>query len=150
MQASSTEKARRSVPKRTQLEVWRRDRWTCRYCGEPVFFGPTLKLLEQIFPGRGYYHRHGKAAAMLPLFRRRWASVDHVHPVTRGGANDASNYVTACWECNLRYGNRTQTEGKPSPRPVAERPWDGLSSLYSRLAPARDAWTRALQLASTP
>lgn len=32
--------------------------------------------------------------------------VDHVLPVSKGGADDIDNLVTACWECNAGKGNR--------------------------------------------
>jgi 5-methylcytosine-specific restriction endonuclease McrA len=37
---------------------------------------------------------------------RRDASVDHVVPRSRGGVDDASNYVIACRQCNSDKGDR--------------------------------------------
>lgn len=36
--------------------------------------------------------------------------VDHVLPTSRGGTDDPSNLVTACWSCNLKKGTRTGWE----------------------------------------
>jgi len=123
---------RKTIPLKVQLEVWNRDYWTCRYCGEPVFFAPALKVLNRINPNHGYYHRNGKSGAILPLFQWRWASVDHILPVTKGGENELDNYVTACWECNLKWNDRT--EGKPEPNHCNETAknigWDGLYGVY--------------------
>ncbi|HEU5223462.1 MAG TPA: HNH endonuclease [Candidatus Lumbricidophila sp.] len=33
-------------------------------------------------------------------------SIDHVHPVSRGGSDDAENLQTLCLPCNLRKGAR--------------------------------------------
>ena len=33
--------------------------------------------------------------------------VDHINPKSRGGANDADNYITACFDCNR---GKTDTE----------------------------------------
>ena len=62
---------RESITKADQLHVFDRDNWTCKYCGVPVFFSPTLKLLENLSPGHGYYHQHGKRGEMLRLFQMR-------------------------------------------------------------------------------
>lgn len=36
----------------------------------------------------------GRSAPDVPL------EVEHIHPVSRGGGNEAWNLLTACWECN--------------------------------------------------
>ena len=133
---------RESISKEIQYKVFSRDRWYCRYCGDSVFFSPILKVLEKISPGHGYYHPNGKSSEMIPLFANKFASVDHINPVSKGGENNLDNYVTSCWECNLKYGNKTQEEGKPIPNPIntLDDKWDGLSSLYPKLSDKDDKW----------
>ena len=137
---------RTSIPKADQLHVFNRDNWTCKYCGDPVFFSPTLKLLEDKSPGHGYYQGHGKTGEMLELFRTKWASVDHIIPVTKGGQNNIENYATACWDCNLTLNDAV--ENKPEPDKInqdnIDTNWDGLVSLYLKLAPENDGWTRLI------
>jgi hypothetical protein len=120
----------------------------CGYCGEPVFFAPTLKLLEELSPGHGYFHPNGKNGEILPLFQWLWASVDHINPVTKGGENAESNYVTACWKCNLKFNNLSPEQGKPKPvavnKAVTQVNWDGFSSVYPKLAKSKDEWVRLL------
>ena len=131
-----------------RLKVWKRDCWTCRYCGNPVFFAPTLKLLNEINPNHGYYHSHGKNGKILSLFQWGWASVDHINPKSKGGKNSLDNYVTACWKCNLTFNDKTKKEGKAEPMPVSEIArninWDGFSSLYPKLNKRKDEWTKIL------
>ena len=115
---------RQIIPEKTRLVVWQRDNWHCRYCGEPVFYAPALKALDELNPGHLYFHPNGKSGKMLPLFQWRWASVDHVVPASKGGSDSVDNYVTACWECNLKY--RDNTEGKPGPLPIKKSDWDGF------------------------
>lgn len=140
---------RKSIPKEVQLRVWKKDKWTCQYCGEQVFFTPTLKLLEKMSPGHGYYHKNGKVGEVLELFRKRWASVDHVNPHARGGEHNEKNFVTACWDCNMRLNNKTLAEGKPMPgidnELIQSVNWDGLSSLYIKLNKEEDIWTKLLK-----
>ena len=135
---------RKSLPKKLQLQVWKRDGWTCRYCSSPVFFAPTLKLLEGKSPGHGYWHSNGKTGKMLGLFQMGWASVDHIIPVAKGGNDDLDNLVTACWKCNLNYKDKSVGEGKSEPtadnKKVKDVNWDGFSSLYPKLSEEKDEW----------
>ena len=140
---------RKNISKEIQLIVWRRDHWTCRYCNEPVFFNPTFKLFDKISPNHGYYHPHGKSDARHQFIEKRMATVDHIIPLSRGGSDTIDNYVTACWECNLKYREKTFDEGKPKPLPInkkaAKLNWDGFSSLYLKLNKNKDEWTKLLQ-----
>ena len=38
------------------------------------------------------------------------ATIDHVIPISRGGAHVWANVVLACWRCNMSKGNRLLTE----------------------------------------
>lgn len=58
--------------------VFRRDAFTCNYCG----YHGTTRTLE----------------------------VDHRIPVSRGGTDDPTNLVTACWSCNREKGTMTDYE----------------------------------------
>ncbi len=44
------------------------------------------------------------------------ATVDHVIPISRGGAHVWGNVCLACWRCNLSKGNRLLTEWVRRPR----------------------------------
>ena len=140
---------RESIPKDIQLKIWFRDNWSCKYCGEAVFFAPTLKLLNKLSPKHGYYHPNGKADKILSLFQWKWASVDHVHPHSKGGKDGEDNYVTACWECNLKLNDKSEKQGKPKPNKVNKNSelvnWDGLSSLYLELSEKNDEWCKLLR-----
>ena len=140
---------RKTIPLETQLRVWYRDGWTCRYCGDPVFFGPSLKLLNISSPEHGYYHPHGKGDKILSLFQKKWASVDHVIPLSVGGNNSEENYVTACWECNLKWREKTIENGKPVPNKINKNAshvnWDGMASLYVVLDKKEDKVTKILK-----
>jgi 5-methylcytosine-specific restriction endonuclease McrA len=66
----------------TNTFLFARDRYRCQYCGR---------------------HR-------TDLRGREFLTRDHVVPVSRGGANDWGNVVTACSPCNNRKGNRLPSE----------------------------------------
>lgn len=67
------------VQPEVKYAVWRRDRYTCRYCKRVLSEGST-------------------DPAMMP-------TVDHVIPKSKGGSNRASNLVTACRDCNESKGS---------------------------------------------
>ena len=140
---------RKNIPKKVQLNIWRRDCWGCRYCGEPVFFSPSLKIFHELSPNCGYYHPNGKNGEMLPLFQWKWASIDHILPFSKGGIDSEDNYVTACWKCNLSLNDSSSEQGKPKPKEVSKHlkkiGWDGFSSLYPKLSKRKDSWHTLLK-----
>ncbi|UEJ81577.1 HNH endonuclease [Brachybacterium halotolerans subsp. kimchii] len=64
--------------------VHERDHWTCAFCGRSVSKTPPCSALL--------------------------ATVDHILPVSRGGASSWTNLVSACRECNGRKADRTPEE----------------------------------------
>jgi len=64
-----------SVGKKIRFEVFKRDKFTCQYCGQSA---PDVVL-----------------------------QVDHIEPVSKGGADDIINLVTSCFDCNSGKSNRT-------------------------------------------
>lgn len=128
------------------LQVWTAECWTCRYCDELVFFPPAFRAMARRFGNRGYYHPNWKADRS-PLLIRRGASVDHVIAVTRGGTHAIENFVTACWECNLKKSN---DEGWLAKAQRVGAPWDGMLAVFKGLtADDPDAserrWSKAIK-----
>ncbi len=140
---------RKTISKKMQIAILNRDHWHCRYCLNPVFFGPTLKLLHKISPGHSYYHPNGKQGQMIRLFFYRWASVDHVVPFSKGGPDSMDNFVTACWECNMKLNDKEHNQGKPKlneiPPELIDLNWDGFSSIYPTLPKAESGWLKQLE-----
>ncbi len=163
-----TKPARRApISKALQVKVFRRDGWICRWCGRPVIFAPAMKYLERFARQAGfsgplaYYDAHWTRRG-APLLDHMGAVIDHVEAHSRGGADRAENFVTACNKCNASKSNAQKDEFcKKSPRrPVKGKygepeNWDGLSMLFLFLvergprtvsASERD-WLKHLKLA---
>jgi len=138
---------RKTISKAEALVVFRRDAWSCRYCNDAVFFTPVLKILDSLNPGHGYYHAHGKTGAVLDIFQWKWATIDHIVPVSHGGKNTLDNYVTACWKCNLTLNDKFQDKSNAVILNVTNKNmgWDGFSGLYSKLG-LRDSWSKLFSM----
>jgi hypothetical protein len=67
-------KKRKGISKKIRFEVFKRDSFTCQYCG--------------------------KAAPDVVLH------VDHIDPVSKGGADEIINFITSCFDCNSGKGDR--------------------------------------------
>lgn len=150
---------RPSIPLSIQVRVFRRDCWTCRYCGGRTIFMQVMKLLGAVFPDDFPYHPNWKAGLTHPAISACCATIDHVIPGSQGGAwLDETNLVTACWPCNIRKGDLTLNQLGWELRPVDESSWDGLAGFYPKLwaiaghptTNTHPAWLRALSIDAGP
>lgn len=86
---------------------------------------------------------------MLPLFQLAWASIDHIQPVSAKRENTMENYVTACWKCNLKYGEKLVGKGKSKANKTIESNWDDFSDLCPILlrnaSKKEDFWAKLLK-----
>lgn len=116
---------------KVQEEIFVRDGWRCRFCGVKVISKEARSILVNTFPnethwGQKEFTRHSALYSMA-------VSLDHVEPHSRGGTNEISNFVTACYCCQFGRGEWTLEESELiDPRtvePVVDE-WDGLSRLH--------------------
>ena len=87
------------VPRRFRRQVtntflFARDRYRCQYCGR----------------------------LQIELKPRESLTRDHLIPLSRGGANDWTNVVTACSPCNLSKGGLLPRQARMYPRHPPRQP----------------------------
>jgi 5-methylcytosine-specific restriction endonuclease McrA len=140
---------RAALPYGLQVRVFRRDGWLCRWCHRPVVFAPALKLLEALARAQGHeeplaYHHPRWRRDRAPLLDHLGAVIDHVEALSRGGAHEEANFVTACNKCNARKNDSAVHAFKAAvpASPVKGKygepvHWDGFSTLFVLFA--RDA-----------
>lgn len=134
---------RNYIPPSRQVSVFRRDKFTCRYCGRGTVFCPLLRMMAALFPGEFSFHSHWRMTDCHIAFWRDSASCDHLVPVARGGSSEPENLITACYMCNSIKQNWLIEELGWTLRPVTPDSWDGLSSLYTELAKVAPEGQRA-------
>ena len=158
-------KVPRNASHSVQVQVFRRDRWLCRWCGCPVIFAPVMRYLAEFLKQEGcsvtpaYYNRNWRRRD-APLLDHMGAVIDHVEAHSGGGASVISNLATACNKCNARKSSST-AEVFAKKRPLIPvkgkygdpQDWDGLSTLFMILfaktpgiaTSTERAWLRALK-----
>ncbi len=170
MEKSSDKPSRIKLSRKTQVEVFRRDHWLCRWCKKPVIFAPAMKYLQLELENAGFsskdlaYWRLTYDRRHAPLLDELAAVVDHVKALSAGGRGDLNNLATACNRCNMRKSNSDseEWERKHPVRPIKSRfgepeNWDGFSTLFVVLArrhpasviPTEKEWLEALEVATS-
>ena len=141
---------RKSVSLATQLKVFRRDRFICRYCGQRTLFLPTVRVLSHIFPEHLPVDPGWKLDHTHPVYWTLIASADHLIPAIRGGSSEEENLVTSCWRCNdIKRAWSVQELRWTLLDPPTEDAWDGLSASYPELCSAVKS-AEGLPLSQTP
>jgi hypothetical protein len=127
---------RRGVPFAETVAVFKRDCWTCRYCGGRTIAPPVLRLLSRMYPDRFPYHPNWKAGQVHPAYLLLSTSLDHVQPGSRGGSwNERDNLVAACWPCNSGKADFTLDEigWKMLSEAEVQSEWAGLTGSFAEL-----------------
>ena len=110
-----------------QDAIFVRDGWRCRFCGIKVISKAARAVLIRLYPHETHwakqeFQRHSALYAMA-------SSLDHIVPHGRGGKNEESNFVTACYCCQFGRGEWTIDEVQvldPLKREPVVDAWDGL------------------------
>jgi 5-methylcytosine-specific restriction endonuclease McrA len=117
----------------TELFVFERDGWKCRFCGCRVLDRKARAKLCKAFPDETHWSR--EELSRHSVLHALSVSLDHIVPHSRGGTNDVENLVTACYVCQFGRNCWTLAEvGFEDPRsrsPVVDT-WDGLRRLLAQ------------------
>jgi len=134
-------------------QVFLRDGFICRYSGERLVFPPALRILSQLLPDEFPYHPNWKTDQTHPAYMQFSATIDHFVPVTRGGLDEPSNWMTASMARNSAKQNWTLDElGWELLDPGDSQAWDGLLGWTLRFSESHPevsqdssvaVWTRA-------
>jgi 5-methylcytosine-specific restriction endonuclease McrA len=92
-------KAKRELSAKRRFEVFKRDNFTCQYCGRSVSSEDLPVLKKSNDPALDELMVQLKLAKYGVILE-----VDHIIPLNRGGGDDMDNLVTACKDCNRGKG----------------------------------------------
>ena len=88
-------------PAKIQNEVFKRDGYKCRYCGQKLISQDFIQLFIKKLNSSAF--QRGKTNKLKNgIIHIAWPVADHVLPWKLGGRTDLSNLVSACATCN--YG----------------------------------------------
>lgn len=137
--------------------VFVRDGFLDRYTGERLIFPPVLRLISRVLPHEFPFHPNWKTDVTHPAYWEVGATIDHLVPVSRGGSDDESNWMTTSMARNSAKMKWTLRElGWQLHPPGDLADWDGMMSWFVKFAVRRPSmlqtgyirqWFRAAQVA---
>ena len=122
-----TPRSSRSYTERQMTNVFRRDGFIDRYSGKRLVYPPVLRVLSAMLPDAFPYQSSWKTDECHDAYWRLFPTIDHVIPVSRGGADDESNWVTTSMMRNSAKSNWALDDLGWELHPVGDLDeWDGL------------------------
>ena len=107
--------------------VFIRDGLIDRYSGDRLIFPPVFRLISLQLPEQFPFHPNWKTDKTHPAYDALGCTVDHLQPVTQGGADDDSNWVTTSMAHNFAKGNYSLDQLGWTLHPPGDfGKWDGL------------------------
>lgn len=121
------ESTKRNYRQAVATRIFVRDGFVDRYSDSRLVYPGALLLLsrrlEEEFPA----HPNWKMSDSHPMYWELWPTIDHVVPVSRGGADEESNWVCTSMRRNMAKGHWTLEElGWTLLPPGDFAAWDGL------------------------
>lgn len=108
-----------------------RDGFLDRYTGDRLIFPPVLRILSAALPNEFPFHTNWKTDVTHPSYWEVGATIDHLVPVSRGGADDETNWVTTSMARNSAKMNWTLADlGWTLQPPGNVKDWDGLMGWF--------------------
>ncbi|MBY6315184.1 HNH endonuclease [Rhodococcoides kroppenstedtii] len=124
-------KAQRKYTLTEAMRTFYRDGFLDRYSGTRLVHPGALRTLSIVMPREFPAHPNGKLTETHFALWELFPTIDHLHPVARGGADDASNWVTTSMLRNSAKAHWTLSELGWSLHDAGDvQHWDGLSSWF--------------------
>jgi hypothetical protein len=113
------------------MSVFWRDGFIDRYSGRRLVFPGTLRLLSMMLPEHFPYHKNWRTDACHIAFWELFPTIDHVVPVSRGGADTDENWVsTSMLRNSAKAGFLLEELGWTLCPPGLLQDWNGLTAWF--------------------
>jgi len=114
-----------------KTKIFLRDGFIDRYSGDRLVFPAVLRLLSYIMPDVFPFHANWKTSRCHIAYWQLLPTVDHIIPISRGGADEESNWVCTSQLRNSAKSNWFLEElGWVLHSPGCIGDWDGLIYWY--------------------
>ncbi|MCE5226999.1 MAG: HNH endonuclease [Porphyromonadaceae bacterium] len=87
------EKEGRTYREHQKTKIFLRDGFVDRYSGERLVFPPVLRIMSSAMPEEFPFQKNWKMSECHLAYWQLLPTVDHIIPVSRGGADEESNWV---------------------------------------------------------
>ena len=125
---------KRNYSENQKTRIFARDGFIDRYTGKRLVFGGILRLFSFLMPIEFPYHKNGKFELCHLAYWQLLPTLDHVLPVTRGGLDQAENWITTSMMSNAAKANWTVEELNWQILPPGNlTEWDGLMGTFVTL-----------------
>lgn len=122
-------------PDRYRKEVFKRNNYTCQYCGTRVIPKEVFTTYSK-FIGVNFFRATGTNNERHGIVLAFRANADHIIPWIHGGRTNPENLITSCWSCNYGKSGYTLEEigiNDPRERRLTHKGWEGLSEFIYKL-----------------
>lgn len=114
-----------------KIMIYLRDGFIDRYSGDRLVFPGALRLLSCEMPDVFPFHSNWKISECHLAYWQLFPSIDHIVPVSRGGADEEANWVSTSQLRNGAKSNWLLEElGWVLHEPGRLDEWDGMMSWY--------------------
>lgn len=150
------EKASRSYTANQMTCIFVRDGFIDRYSGKRLVFPAALRLISKALPNHFPYHPNWKMSETHVAYWKLCPTIDHVIPISRGGKDEATNWVcTSMLRNGIKANWKLDELGWELVGAGDMSEWDGLIGWFMRYTEKHDElldnsrylrqWRRAAQ-----
>ena len=114
-----------------KTKVFLRDGFIDRYSGKKLVYQPVLRILSKEYPEIFPFHKNWKMSECHIAYWELVPTIDHIHPVSRGGKDEYENWVCTSQLRNSIKSNWTLEElGWKLHDPGDIKDWDGMMGWF--------------------
>ena len=125
---------KRMYTDKQKIKQFIKDGFIDRYSGQRLVNPGLLKVISYYLPDIFPYHPHWKMDECHNAYWELIPTVDHIHPIALGGADNEENYATTSMLHNSIKNNWTLEQLQWKLYPAGDyMKWDGLTNLFIKL-----------------